>query len=148
VEEVESKYKDTIEVVDIQYCDGDQEKAKEEVLSLLEKYPDINCFYGTNEGATMGIAQAIAQEHLEDQICVIGFDSSDEEIGYVKSGVIDGIVVQNPYNMGYLGVRYINKVLDGVSVDERIETGASFVCKDNLYDEDIQWLLYPLDQGN
>lgn len=57
------------------------------------------------------------------------------------------MMVQNPYNMGYLGVRNINKVLDGKEIEEKIDTGATYVDINNLKDEDTQWLLYPLGEN-
>ena len=53
------------------------------------------------------------------------------------------MVVQNPYNMGYLGVRYLNKVLEGETIEDYINTGATYVNMENLEKEEIQQLLYP-----
>lgn len=147
INEIEEKYGNRIEVVGISYCEGDPELAKKQALEFIEKYPDLKCIYGPNEGCAVGVVAAIREKHLENRICVIGFDSSDDEIAYLADGAIDGMVVQNPYNMGYLGVRNINKVLDGKDVDEKIDTGATYVDRDNLYDEDTQWLLYPLGKA-
>lgn len=144
VDEINSKYKDKIEIVGVTYCDGDSELAKEQALAFMEEYPGLKCIYGTNEGAAVGIAAAVEEKNAQDRIVVIGFDSSDAEVAYLESGVIDGMVVQNPYNMGYLGVRNVNKVLEGKSIEEKFDTGATYVDMDNLKDEDTQWILYPL----
>jgi ribose transport system substrate-binding protein len=144
INEIEANYKDSISIVGLDYCNGDREKAKEIALTFIARYPDLTCLYGTNEGAADGIADAVAEKHLEGRITVIGFDSSDDEIAYLEGGAIDGMIVQNPYNMGYLGVRYLYKVINGVDIEQQIETGATFVNRENLNDEDTQWLLYPL----
>lgn len=144
LKEIEENYKGRIEVVGTEYCNGDAAIAKQKAMDFVKKYPDLKCIYGTNEGSAVGIADAIAELGLKDKITVIGFDSSDAEIDYLKDEVIDGMMVQNPYNMGYLGVRNINKVLDGKTIEEKIDTGVTYVNKANLYDEDTQWLLYPL----
>lgn len=144
VDEINSKYKDKIEIVGVTYCDGDSELAKEQALAFIEEYPNLKCIYGTNEGAAVGIAAAVAEKNLQNRISVIGFDSSDAEITYLESGIIDGMIVQNPYNMGYLGVRNVNKVLEGKRIEEKFDTGATYVDINNLSDEDTQWILYPL----
>lgn len=148
INEMKSKYRGDIEVVGVTYCNGDPELAKKQALEFLDKYPDIKCIYGANEGCAVGVAAAIEERYLQDKVLVIGFDSSDAEVAYLESGVIDGMMVQNPYNMGYLGVRNVNKVLDGKTIDEKIDTGATYVNGENLYDEDTQWLLYPLGKDD
>lgn len=144
IKEMELNHREDIEIVGVQYCDGNPEIAKEQAKQFIREYPDLKCIYGTNEGCAVGIAAAIDELGLKNKVRVIGFDSSDDEISYLADGVIDGMMVQNPYNMGYLGVRNINKVLDGETIEEKIDTGAAYVNSENLYDEDTQWLLYPL----
>jgi ribose transport system substrate-binding protein len=145
INEIKQNYSDSISIVGLDYCNGDREKAKEIALAFITRYPDLTCLYGTNEGAADGIADAVSQMHLEGRITVVGFDSSDDEIAYLEDGAIDGMIVQNPYNMGYLGIRYLYKALNGVDIEQQIETGATFVNRENLSDEDTQWLLYPLN---
>lgn len=142
--EIKTNYGDKVKIVDLGYCNGDVQIAKELALTYIKEYPNLKCIYGTNEGSAVGAAMAVEELGLKDEITVIGFDSSDAEIAYLETSVIDGMMVQNPYNMGYLGVRNINKVLDGKEIEEKIDTGATYVNKENLYDEDTQWLLYPL----
>lgn len=143
-QEIEENHSGSIKIVGVKYCDGDAGVAKEQALEFMEKHPDLKCIYGTNEGSALGAAEAVKEMGRQEEISVIGFDSSDKEIAYLQEGVIDGMMVQNPYNMGYLGVRNIYKVLDEKSIEEKIDTGAIYVDADNLNDEDIQWLLYPL----
>lgn len=146
IQELEA-YKGNIEIVGTSYCDGDAGKAKEQALDYLKRYPELKCIYGANEGSAVGAAAAVMELNKQKYVKVIGFDSSDEEIAYLEEGVIDGMMVQNPYNMGYLGVRNINKVLDGKEIEEKIDTGATYVDINNLKDEDTQWLLYPLGEN-
>lgn len=143
IQEMQEKYSESIEIAGVEYCDGNPELAKEQAKQFIEENPDLKCIYGANEGCAVGIASAVEELGLKDKIIVIGFDSSDDEIAFLADGVIDGMMVQNPYNMGYLGVRNINKVLDGKDIEEKIDTGATYVNSENLYDEDTQWLLYP-----
>ena len=136
-----------IKIVDTVYCNSDAATAKQMALQLIEKHPDLEMIYGVNQTAALGICEAIVEKGLPDKIDVIGFDSSDQLITYLEGGVIDGFVVQNPYNMGYLGVRNAGKLLNGENIGTVIDTGATFVSKDNLNDEPVQKLLYPLGKG-
>ena len=81
---------------------------------------------------------------VADSVQVVGFDCPAEVIKYIDNGVLDGTMVQNPYNMGYLGVRYANKMLNGESITSLLDTGAVLVNKDNFSDDNIQLLVYPL----
>lgn len=147
INEINSRYKGKIEIVGVTYCNGDPEIAHQQALDFMAKYPGLKCIYGANEGCAVGAAAAVEKKGKGQTISVIGFDSSDAEVAYLETGIIDGMMVQNPYNMGYLGVRNINKVLDGKEIEEKINTGATYVNGDNLYDEDTQWLLYPLGKS-
>ena len=46
--------------------------------------------------------------------------------------------------MGYETVKQLYSLIKGEKVEKRIDTGANFVSKENLNNEDIQKLLFPL----
>lgn len=133
-----------VTIVETTYCNADRNTAKAQALELIEKYPDLELIYGVNQTSTLGICDAVAEKGLADKIDVIGIDSSEEEIEFLSTGVLDGAVIQNPYNMGYLGVRNAAKLIDGENVSLTVDTGVTFVNKDNLNNDEIQLLLYPL----
>lgn len=142
-EEIEKNHPG-IEIVSIQYSDGDHAKALQKATDIMTANPDLKAFYATNEGAAIGVATAVKEKGKQGDIKVIGFDSSDQEIQFLKDEIITGFVVQNPYNMGYLGVNAAVDILDGKTVEDRIDTGAKYISLDNFEDEDVQKLLYPL----
>jgi ribose transport system substrate-binding protein len=61
----------------------------------------------------------------------------------MRNKQLHGIVVQNPFNMGYLGVRTMVDYLQGKEVAKRIDTGVTMVTPDNLDAPEIQVLLHP-----
>lgn len=144
VEEMTGIMGSDVKLLDTFYCDGDAERARQAALTFIKENPELELIYGANEGSAVGAAKAVEEMGKTGQIHVIGFDSSDDEIAYLKSGVIDGMMVQNPYNMGYLGIRNLYKVLQGETVDEKIDTGVTYVNQENVGDEDSEWLLYPM----
>ena len=143
LDEIEANYKNIV-VVDLVYSGGEEEVAYEQTKELISKYTDLKGIYATNEGAAIGVAKALSEHNLKDRIEVIGFDSSESENKLLLEGAIDGMIVQNPYNMGYLAVRNIVRAQRGEMIEKFINTGATYVTKDNFNDEDTQWLLYPL----
>ncbi|MDK2799070.1 MAG: ribose transport system substrate-binding protein [Clostridiales bacterium] len=141
--EIEKNYPD-IEIVGIQYSDGDHAKALAKATDMMTRTPDLAGIYATNEGSAIGVATAVQEKDKAGQVKVVGFDSSEAEINFLKNDVIQGFVVQNPFKMGYLGVKGCYDAIKGNPVESRIDTGATFVSKDNLDTEEVQKLLYPL----
>ncbi len=126
------------------YSDGDHQKAMDKSTDMMQSNPDLAAIYATNEGSAIGVATAVEAKGKVGKVKVVGFDSSEAEIGFLKDGVVEGFVVQNPFNMGYLGVKALYNVLEGKSIESRIDTGATFVTIDNLNTTKVQKLLNPL----
>ena len=81
------------------------------------------------------------------KLSFVGFDASQTFIDAMRAKQLHGIVVQNPFNMGYLGVRTMVEHLQGRPVEKRIDTGVTMVTLDNLDAAEVQALLHPpLDQ--
>lgn len=143
LEKIEADYPE-IEVVSVQYSDGDHIKALTKATDIMTSNPELKGIYATNEGSAIGVATAVAEKEKAGIIKVIGFDSSEAEINFLQDGVITGFVVQAPFNMGLYGVQSAVKAINGEAVESRIDTGATFVSLDNFDNEDVQKLLYPL----
>ncbi len=73
----------------------------------------------------------------------IGFDASDLLVKALADGHLDGLVLQDPVNMGYLGVKTMVAHLKGNAVDKRIDTGVRLVTRDHMNDPDAKELLHP-----
>lgn len=72
---------------------------------------------------------------------MVGFDSGQLLIEGLQAGLIDSLVVQNPYKMGYQGVKTLIDHLDGKVVPRRIDTGVTLITKENLHTPEIKELL-------
>jgi ribose transport system substrate-binding protein len=73
----------------------------------------------------------------------VGFDSSAKLVQGLKDGHIDGLVLQNPFKMGYLAVSTLSRHLKGEKVEPRIDTGATLVTKQNFDEPEVRELLTP-----
>jgi ribose transport system substrate-binding protein len=73
----------------------------------------------------------------------VGFDSSEKMIAALRAGELDGFVVQNPMNIGYLGVTTIVQHIRGEQVPGRIDTGSTLITRENLDQPEIRELISP-----
>ena len=121
-----------ITVVATQYSQSDHSRAMAVTEDLLTAYPDLDAIFGANEPSVIGAAQAVKSRGLTDRITLVGFDASPQEIEGVRSGVIKGLIVQDPFRMGYEGVVQAVAVLNGEAVSERIDSGSIVVTRENL----------------
>ncbi len=138
------KTENKINICGSEFCDSDYDKAKERTSILLDRNPDIDLLYCTNETVSRGAVDAVREKGLNGKIKIIGFDSSDDLIAAVNDGTVEGFLVQNPYQMGYLGITNAVSMINGEEVQEYIDTGVTYVTKDNINSAEIQHTLNPL----
>ena len=103
----------------------------------------IQGVFTPNESTTFGMLQALKKSGVNKKVKLIGFDSSDKLVAALKDGDIEGLVVQNPFNMGYLAVKTMMTHLKGGKIAPRIDTGSTLVTKDNMNDPKVSRLLKP-----
>src|SRR5262249_54490959 len=71
---------------------------------LIRVKGQVDGIFAVNESATNGLLNAMRTQELNGKIRLMGFDSSEPLLQAVKEGDVDGLIVQDPYRMGYLGV--------------------------------------------
>ncbi len=103
----------------------------------------IDGIFCPNETSTYGMLQALRRHRLAGKVKFIGFDSSEPLIHGLHNGEIHGLVVQNPFKMGYLGVKTMFRHLNGETVEKRIDTGVTFITAEDLNNAEIQELINP-----
>ena len=96
-----------------------------------------------NESTTYGMLQALRRNRLAGKVKFVGFDSSDPLVEGLQAGEIQGLVLQNPFRMGYLGVKTMVAHLNGEPVEKRIDTGVDFLTRDNINTPEMQAILNP-----
>lgn len=139
-----------IEVVsDEQYAGVTKATAQQASENLILRFRDAQGKLGfdgifcPNESSTYGMLQALQRNRLEGQVKFVGFDASPALIEGLEKGEIHGLVVQNPFNMGYLGVKTMVTHLTGQPVEKRIDTGVHFITQENMTQPDMQELIKP-----
>src|SRR5688500_3824743 len=130
-----------IEIVAFQYGDADRAKSLDRATDILTAHPDLDGMFASNESSAVGAVQAIKQKGLAGKVVLVGFDSSPNLIEDLRAGAIDSLVLQNPYKMGYEGVRTLVMKLDGREPERRIDTGVALLTKENLDSPEMKALL-------
>jgi ribose transport system substrate-binding protein len=147
--EAVSEHPDIKVVLNDQYVGVTKTLAQQAAENILLRFTDsngaltIDGIFCPNESTTYGMLQALRRRRLAGKIKFIGFDSSESVIEGISLGEIQGIIVQNPFKMGYLGVITMVNHLRSKPVQKLIDTGATFVNKSNLNDPAVKELLYP-----
>jgi ribose transport system substrate-binding protein len=134
-------------VSDNQYGGATTESAfsKSESLLLAQKAQtgEVSGVFTPNESTTFGMLQAMRKSNVNRKVRFVGFDSSDKLLAALREGDIDGLVVQDPFNMGYLAVKTMADHLRGKEVPKRVDTGARLVTKLNLDDPEVKAVVSP-----
>lgn len=132
------------QVAEIVFCDSDADKAYEQTKELLKKYPDMDMIVGLNEYSAVGAARAVKALGKTDQIRMGSIDSSMEQIQYLEAGIYEALVIQKPFNMGYLGVETAVNAVRGRKIAKSTDSGSELITKENMYTEENQKLLFPI----
>ncbi|WP_171125541.1 MULTISPECIES: ABC transporter substrate-binding protein [unclassified Ruegeria] len=140
VNRIAEKYPD-IEVVTVQYGQGDHLKSTEVTKAILTANPDLNGIFGTNEGSAIGVVNGV-QELGTEGLVIIGYDSGKAQKDAIKSGLMAGAITQNPVGIGYETVKAAVSALKGEEVPALIDTGFYYYDASNIDDPKIAAVLY------
>jgi len=131
------------------YAGATTETAQKESENLIAAFKkadgtlSVDAIFCPNESSTFGMLRALEGANLAGKVKLLGFDASEKLVKALKDGVIDSLVLQDPYTMGYKGVKAAIETLQGKKVDERIDTGETLVTKDIMEQDAIKKLLTP-----
>ena len=145
LEVMRSKYPDIELVSTDQYAGATCDSAKRAAENLLQSLGDqINGVFASNEPATTGMLLAVLQDRgLAGKMTFVGFDSSPQFVEAMKNNQMQGIVVQNPFAIGELGLKAMVDNLLGKPVEKRVDTGVMMITPENMNSPEAQKLLNP-----
>ncbi|WP_070000953.1 substrate-binding domain-containing protein [Cellulosilyticum sp. I15G10I2] len=138
-----SKYKDIIMHPTV-YTEGTTSDAYRATKQILKDYPNLKGIVAANQQVTDAVCDAVQEMDLQGKVKVVGFDSSRNIIYALEKNVIDAIVVQKPFNMGYLAVKHAIQAYRGKKIASYLDTGYKLINKETLYATENQKLLYPI----
>ena len=112
------------------------------IVYYLEKHPDLKGCFGTNDETVLLGAQALKSMEKTEDIVMMGFDAGQDQLDALSDGSIDGLVVQNPFGMGYATVVAAARTALEIGNEAQVDTGFVWVDAENMEDESIQPMLY------
>jgi ribose transport system substrate-binding protein len=130
-----------VKLAAILYSESDAAKGMAVTENMLTSIPDLAGIFAANEPGAIGAARAIEQRRLAGKVKLVAFDAAESEIDALKRGTIQALVVQNPFEMGYEGVRAAVKAIRGEKVPLYTDTGVAVVTKENLNTPEVKSLL-------
>lgn len=128
-----------------QHAGATRDSAKRVSENLLNRFgKQVNGVFASNESAASGMLLALRDAGLAGgKVKFVAFDAGETLNAGLKAGDVAGFVVQNPMQMGYLGVKTAVAVLRGEKVSPVIDTGVGFVTKANMNEPAMAELLNP-----
>jgi len=130
-------------VVSTYFCYDQVDEATRITDQIIENDSTIAGIISLNETSSIGVARSIDAFNMADHIEMVGYDSSLEEIKYLEKGVIDALIVQKPFYMGYIGFETTIELIKGNAVDKIIDTGSKLILRENMYEKENVDLLFP-----
>jgi ribose transport system substrate-binding protein len=133
-----------IEYLGTEYNNNDPTTAAAQTAAIIQAHPDLAGVFGTNLFSAQGAAAAVKEAGLEGQVRVVGFDAGPQQVADLEAGVVDVLIAQHPYDIGYTAVHMAVDYLEtGEEPAEKVVgTGYSVVTRDNIDDPEIARYLY------
>lgn len=134
-----------IEILEPRYTDNDILKALATAEELIATYGDeLLGIFAVNDYTGVGVAEAVKKAGVQDTVMVVAFDADKRELEALRSGVIKALIVQDPFGMGYKGVDYALKAIEGASLPRFVDTGVAIVTQENMDDREIETHYNPI----
>lgn len=134
-----------VKVLPVQYSHEEVTKTTSIVEATLAEHPDLAGIYVTNGTDGPPSSQVVAQEGKTDQVSIVEYDASPEQVERIEKGTAYATVAQRPDLEAALGVRFLVEAMEGKEVPAKETVPTSIVTKDNLNDPKIQEALYSVD---
>jgi len=138
---VAEKYPD-ITIVSTQYGGGDQLRSTDLAKAIIQGNPELKGFFGANEGSIIGVMNAVQELGMKGKLVVIGYDSGQQQMEAIRSGLLSGAITQDPIGIGYKAVEAAVKAVKGETLPKFIDTGFHWYDNTNIDDPVIAALLY------
>jgi len=132
-----------IQIVARQFGMADRARARAAAENILAAHPDLAGLFASTEPSSSGAALALKARGLVGKVRFVAFDFAQNMIDDLKAGVIDAMVVQDPYRMGYEVVNLLADKLEAKTPPKQVDLGAQVVKRADLDRPEIRRLLFP-----
>jgi len=131
-----------VTIVSTQYGGGDHLKSTDLAKAVIQGNPELKGFFGANEGSIIGVMNAVQEFGMKGELVVIGYDSGQQQMEAIRSGLLAGAITQDPIGIGYKAVEAAVKAYKGETLPLFIDTGFHWYDSTNIDDPVIAALLY------
>ncbi len=132
-----------IHIVAEQYSMSDRAKGMAAAENIFTAHPALDGLFASSEPSSVGAAQALKARGLAGKVKFVAFDSSEGLVADLQQGVIDALVAQDPFKIGYEAVKAVTDKLNGKTPAKRIDLSAVVITKADLAKPEINQLLHP-----
>lgn len=117
------------------------------VADTLTRFPHLVGYFADSLVTLQGAVTAFRENHVDSRkVSLVGFDASPQLVAGLRGGTVDGIILQDPFQMGYGGVAYGVLAAAGISTPKFLNTGVTAATPENVDSPDIAGLLNPTAQ--
>ena len=144
-DQIKTKYR-ALDIVAHKVGDGQATTGFNIMMDLIADYPELRGVFVSDLLMAKGAAQAVAEKRTNkggDLINFVGFDSDNSLVQLLQDGTVAALVVQDPFRMGYDGVKTALAASKGEHVPTNVDTGANLITKANINSARSQELLNP-----
>src|ERR1700692_1798371 len=141
-EVVAAKYR-ALDITADKVGDGKPATALNIMRDLIADTADLRGVLVSDPITTLAVGQAVSEKKSDDKINVVGVGSDEKLVKLVQDDVIAGLGVEDPFRMGYDGVKTALAASKGGQGSGNIDTGATLVTKANMSSARSQELLKP-----
>jgi len=132
-----------LKLVETQYSENDYNQALTVTQNVLTAHPDLKGIFAANEASDVGAVEAVRLAHKAGKVKIVGWDTSPDEVEGVRSGMVSALISQNPFRMGYDGVRAAVAQIRDHKTPRSQDTGVVVVTKKNLDDPKVRQFVSP-----
>lgn len=131
------------EVVDTYFSGLTRVEAQTRLESLFAKDNKFDAVFTPNESGTEGANAALRTLNLTGKVHHYGFDYTAHIDAALRDGSLNGVVIQDPYQMGRKSTALMRDVLQNLIVPKVTETPAVMVTPENMNVENIRAITDP-----
>lgn len=124
----------------VQYSHNEPAQAARLMTAALAKDPDIVGVFATNLFSAAGTGTGVRQAGKQGQVKIVGFDAGPDQVKQLQDGTVQGLIAQDPYEIGVDGVTQAVASLKGQPVEAKIQTGFHLLTKDNISGDGAQYV--------
>jgi ribose transport system substrate-binding protein len=141
-EVVIAKYK-ALDITAEKVADGKPATVLGIMNDLIANTGDLRGVFVSDPTTAQAVSQAVVEKKTNDKINIVGVGSDEKLVKFLQDDVITGLVVEDPFRMGYEGVQAALAASKGEQVSANVDTGVTLITKANMGSARSQELLKP-----